>query len=58
MVQDAELLTKGDLCEKFRVSLTTVNRWVENGRLRPIRLGRLVRFTDKAVKEFLNEAGK
>ena len=58
MVRNDELRTKDDLCEKFQVSMPTLNKWIESGKLRPIRLGKLVRFTHKAVKEFLNEAGK
>lgn len=47
------LLTKDDVAEALKVSVRTVDRFVKAGRLRPIRVGRAVRFQWCDVAEFL-----
>jgi excisionase family DNA binding protein len=56
----AELKTTDEVAQELRVSKAAVYRWVEEGRLRAIRVGSLLRFTDEAIGEFLaaSTAGK
>ena len=42
--------TKKDLCEIFRVSLGTVNNWIKQGKIKAVKIGHSVRFSDEEVE--------
>lgn len=44
-------MTYKDLSERLQVPVTTLRVWVMEGRLKPIKLGRLVRFSESYVAE-------
>jgi len=43
-----------DLCERFKVSDSTVRRWLRSGQLEAIEVGRQLRFEEKEIKRFLD----
>ena len=45
------LLCYKDLSERWQVPVTTLRVWVMEKRLKPIKLGRLVRFTERYIEE-------
>jgi excisionase family DNA binding protein len=47
----ARLLTYEDVSERWQVPLTTLRVWVMEGKLKPIKLGRLVRFLESYVAQ-------
>lgn len=47
----AKFLKYEDLAERLNVSVGTLRYWVMVGRLKPIKLGRLVRFPESYVNE-------
>lgn len=44
------LKTKSDLCKILQVSLSTVDKWMRSGKIEYIKIGRSVRFSDKAIE--------
>lgn len=51
------LLKTRDICERLQVHDNTVNRWVQQGKLKPVaKLGRGWRFTEAELKRFLRES--
>lgn len=42
--------TKKDLCEIFRVSLGTVNNWIKQGKIKAVKIGRSVRFSEEEIE--------
>ena len=49
--------TREQTAEALNVTLRTVNRYIADGRLRVLRLGRLVRIRRLDVEALLHEAG-
>lgn len=47
----SKLLTYKDLSERLQVPINTLRVWKMEGKLKPIKLGRLVRFTEAQVQE-------
>lgn len=47
-----------DVAERLGVSPNTIRKWFATGRLRGVKVGRLVRFTEEAVEDFINEEGQ
>jgi len=47
------LLTIPEVCDELRVSRRTVYRLIEQGRLRTVHIGRLVRITRRELDAFL-----
>jgi excisionase family DNA binding protein len=47
------LLTKQDVIYRARVSMRTLDTWLEEGKLAYLKLGRGVRFYRRDVEEFL-----
>jgi excisionase family DNA binding protein len=45
-------LTKKDLCEKYGVSLSTVDRWMAAGRITYFKFGGIVKFTETHIQAF------
>lgn len=56
------LMKVAEVADHFQVSTHTVYRWVEQGRLRPVRVGSLIRFSEASISDFLerseNERGR
>lgn len=48
------LYTLDDVADLFRCSRRTIERLVEHGRLRPLRLGRATRITQRELDAFLS----
>ena len=48
--------TRKGVAALFCVSISTVDNWVKEGRLKPIRFGRLVRFDMDKVEAMIEEA--
>ena len=46
-----------EVAERFQAHEITVRRWIREGRLRPLRLGRLVRITQEELERFEREGG-
>lgn len=46
-----KMLTYEDLAERWNVKVGTLRYWVMEKRLKPIKLGRLVRFPESYVNE-------
>ena len=52
---DDVLLTVADFAKRCQVSEGTVRRWIAEGRLKIIRLGRLIRISRSDIIKFLNQ---
>lgn len=51
------LLTRGDLSERLNVSKRTISRMLSAGELpRPVRIGRLVRWRESDIEEFIDRS--
>jgi excisionase family DNA binding protein len=48
------LLTIADVADHCQVSPRSVRRWIDNGRLRAIRLGRSIRVSEGDLARFLS----
>jgi excisionase family DNA binding protein len=53
-----EVLTLDEAAERMRVSRRTVERLIAEGRIRPVRIGRSVRVTDRELEAFLAGAAR
>lgn len=49
------LLTPKDVAELLQISVRTLERWVAEGKLPAIRLGRLIRFDPDDIRKFIDE---
>ena len=49
--------TVADLKHRFGAHEVTIRRWIREGRIKPLRLGRLVRVTVEEVERFEKEGG-
>jgi excisionase family DNA binding protein len=47
-----KLQTPEQLMERWQCSKAAIYRWVESGALRPVRIGRLLRFTTEEIERF------
>lgn len=45
-----EMNTKNDLCQIFKVSLSTVNNWIKDGKIKTVKIGKCVRIPDEEVE--------
>lgn len=52
------LKTVRDVAAELRVSTHAVYRWVSEERLKPVRVGALLRFTDAAIEDFLRSGNQ
>lgn len=55
---ERKFLSCKDVAERLGVSPNSVRKWRATGRLRGVKVGRLVRFTEEAVEDFISEGGK
>lgn len=46
-----------DIAELMKISTRTVARWIECGDLKAVRVGAVVRVSEKALKDFLGSHG-
>ena len=51
-------LTKKSLAESLEVSVSTINNWMRDGRITPLRVGRRVLFPIYEVQRFLTTPKK
>jgi excisionase family DNA binding protein len=50
---DQPCISPQEFAERFGVSRDTVYRWIDEGRLRPVRVGpRMLKFTERQVATF------
>lgn len=42
--------TKNDVCEIFKVSLSTVNNWIRDGKIKVVKIGRCIRIPDDEIE--------
>ena len=45
-----EMNTKSDLCQIFKVSLSSVNNWIKDGKIKTIKIGKCVRIPEEEVE--------
>ncbi len=45
------MLTYKDLSKRWQVSMNTLHIWVMQKKLKPVKLGRLVRFSETYIRE-------
>jgi len=51
-----QLLSVADVARVFAISHWTVRKWVREGMLHPVRLGRRVLFEEEELRRFIGEA--
>jgi excisionase family DNA binding protein len=56
MVMDEKQYTVKEISEHFRVSRQAVYEWINDGKLRAIKLGERVRIPESALKAFIQSA--
>lgn len=49
------LLSKRAACERLACSLSTLNRTIAAGLLRPVKIGRAVRIPEAEIEAFIND---
>ena len=47
------MLTKKQVCEATAMSLSSINRIINSGKMRPVRIGRAVRIPSEELESFL-----
>jgi excisionase family DNA binding protein len=47
------MLTKKQVCEVTSMSLSSINRIIDSGKMRPVRIGRAVRIPSEELESFL-----
>ncbi len=55
--QNEELLTIDEVCSYLRCSKPTLWNWDRKNILKPIRIGRLVRYKKSQIENFINQRG-
>jgi excisionase family DNA binding protein len=54
-MEEEKYWTPEEIAERLKINVRTVNRWIASGKLRAIRVGRLWRVPDSAIREFVEE---
>jgi hypothetical protein len=52
-----KMLTYNDLSERWKIKINTLRLWVMQGKLKPLKLGRLVRFSESYILEKESNGG-
>lgn len=52
-----KMLTYKDLSERWKIKINTLRIWVMQGKLKPLKLGRLVRFSEAYILELESNGG-
>ena len=42
--------TKKDVCEIFKVSIGTVNKWIKSGKIKVVKIGKVVRISEEEIE--------
>lgn len=50
-----EIYTKKEFAERIGISVRTLERFIEQGKVLPVKIGSLVRFREHHITDFLNE---
>lgn len=58
MLSFMQYLTPKDVAEMLNVDITTIYAWVCAGKIPHIKLGRLLRFDEVRIKEWMETMGK
>jgi excisionase family DNA binding protein len=53
-----EMYTIRDVCEKLKVNQRSVYRWITEGRLEAVKIGRVWRISEPALKAFIAGGSK
>lgn len=48
-------LTVQEIAEKYKVTPAAVHKWIKEGKLKAIKLGRVWRIPESALREFLKQ---
>ncbi|AOQ23844.1 hypothetical protein MTAT_14300 [Moorella thermoacetica] len=51
-------LTVQEIAEKYKVTSAAVHKWIKEGRLKAIKLGRVWRIPESALREFIEGGGE
>lgn len=51
------MLTVEEIAERLKVTTRTVYRWIDDGKLKAVKIQGIVRITEEAYTEFINKAG-
>ena len=54
---EVRFLTRPEVCKKLKVTAPTLIKWDADGTLPAIRIGTMVRYTDKQINELMNKKG-
>ena len=49
------MLTIEDIATRLRVTDRTVRRWIDDGKLKALKIGGVVRITEESYSEFINQ---
>ena len=47
-----------DVADILKVSIHTINKWIQEGKLTGIKVGGVWRFTERNIKDFINKGAK
>lgn len=53
---ELQMLTKRQVCQLLKISLSTLNKWLLDGRLRSVKLCRAVRIRVTELQKFVEES--
>ncbi len=53
--EDSAVYTRHEVAERFKVSLSTIDRWLADGTLKKITIGASVRITESEVQRHLRQ---
>ncbi|MFA5385907.1 MAG: helix-turn-helix domain-containing protein [Eubacteriales bacterium] len=51
------MLTVEEVASRLKVTARTVYRWIDEGKLKALKIQGVVRITEEAYSEFINKAG-
>lgn len=57
MATVTELLTRREVADLMRVSVQTIDREIKRGHLRAVKVGKQVRITEGAVRDYVEQRG-
>ena len=51
--RNEKYLTRGEVCDRLEISLPTLHRWVKDGYLKPVEIGRAKRYRESDINKLL-----
>lgn len=57
MATVTELLTRREVADLMRVSVQTIDREIKRGHLRAVKVGKQVRISEGAVRDYVEQGG-